>query len=191
MRFTVATLLETQPILSGASDRRRTWGAACRERHRGAIVAAAPAARGAYWSFHMTPADTMLLSPRTTTKTRLPVAKTLSPTQPGAIKLARRYGDALICVRYRRDTEGRQRITTVELVVERVDIVDDDRAARRPDGRRKHGDDIVGVRIRIDELELRSAARRCGATWDRNAHLWRMTRRNAKQLGLNSRVIEN
>ncbi len=34
------------------------------------------------------------------------VVKKMSPSQPGALKLARRYGDALICVRYRHDAQG-------------------------------------------------------------------------------------
>src|SRR4051812_41936053 len=46
------------------------------------------------------------------------IVKRLSASQAGAIKLARRYGDALVCVRYRHDLQGRLRYTTVELVVD-------------------------------------------------------------------------
>jgi hypothetical protein len=48
----------------------------------------------------------------------LRVVKKLSPAQPGAIKLGRRYGDALLCVRYRHDNNNQYRYTTVELIVE-------------------------------------------------------------------------
>src|SRR6185369_2650549 len=50
------------------------------------------------------------------------VVKKLSVTQPGALKLAQRYGEALVCVRYRHDAERRYRYTTIELVVERAPI---------------------------------------------------------------------
>ncbi|HKX41878.1 MAG TPA: hypothetical protein VJO99_12025, partial [Burkholderiaceae bacterium] len=51
------------------------------------------------------------------------VVKRLSPTQAGALKLARRYGDALVCVRYRHDAAGRHRYTTVELIIDEAPIV--------------------------------------------------------------------
>ena len=47
------------------------------------------------------------------------VIKRLSASQPGAVKLAQRFGGALVCVRYRHDAQGCIRYTTVELVVDR------------------------------------------------------------------------
>ena len=52
----------------------------------------------------------------------LPVVKKMAPTQPGAIKLHKRFGDQLFCVRYRTDPEGKFRYTTVELIVDTVEI---------------------------------------------------------------------
>ena len=49
-------------------------------------------------------------------KTRL----ILKPGQRGTKSLAKKYGDALLCVRFRYDAELRQRLKTVELIVERV-----------------------------------------------------------------------
>lgn len=51
-------------------------------------------------------------------------------------------------------------------------------------------DRIVGVRIRFDEAELREVARRAGATWDREAKLWRMTYRAATSLNLRGLIVE-
>ena len=51
-------------------------------------------------------------------KTR--IVKRLAPDQAGAKKLARQYGNALVCVRYRQDPEQGLRYTTVELVVARA-----------------------------------------------------------------------
>jgi hypothetical protein len=109
-------------------------------------------------------------------KSRPRVSKTLSPNQPGAIKLARRHGDALVCVRYRLTADGRHRWTTIELIVERIPVVR--RTAR-----------IVGVRIGFEETRLQQAVRAKGATWDRSAKLWRLDQRAAAVLGLESRIV--
>lgn len=103
------------------------------------------------------------------------VAKKFAPDQRGAIRLARRYGNALVCVRHRHDPTGRHRVVTVELALEMVPIV------RRPSP-------IVGVHIAYSESALRAAARAGGAEWDREAKLWRMPRSVARSLGLLGRV---
>ena len=103
------------------------------------------------------------------------VVKTMSPTQPGALKLAQLHGDALVCVRYRHDAQGRRRYTTVELVVEIVPVRTKSTAADL---------EIVGVKVDYNEKELQSVVRKNGATWDRQAKVWRMPRKVAKELGL-------
>jgi hypothetical protein len=108
---------------------------------------------------------------------RLRVAKKLLPGQPGTLKLGRRFGDALLCVRYRLDAQARRRYTTVEL------IVDHGPMAPRPDR-------LVGVRIRFEEAELRNQVKQHGAVWDRNAGVWRMPYRTASGLGLKARIVE-
>ena len=50
-------------------------------------------------------------------KTRL----ILKPGQPGTKRLVEKYGDALLCVRFKYDAESRQRLKTVELIVEKTD----------------------------------------------------------------------
>lgn len=119
----------------------------------------------------------MSIGPRTPHHERLRVAKKLLPGQPGTLKLARQFGDALLCVRYRLDAEAQRRYTTVEL------IVDHGPTAPRP-GR------MVGVRVRYQETELRRQIKDQGATWDRNAGLWRMPYRKAAAMGLKERVVE-
>jgi hypothetical protein len=105
---------------------------------------------------------------------RARVVKKLRPTQPGALKLARRFGDALVCVRYRRDDEARRRYTTVELVVDEAPVVD------RP----PPADVQVAVRIPFDDKPLRQRAKSLGAQWDHRAGVWRMPHSIAKQLDL-------
>ena len=60
----------------------------------------------------------------------------LRPGQRGTKKLAKEYGDRLLCVRYRYDEERFRRLKTVELVVEETPWWPEDRRAGRGEGRR-------------------------------------------------------
>jgi hypothetical protein len=108
---------------------------------------------------------------------RLRVVKTLSPGQPGALKLGRKYGRDLVCVRYRIDDRG-LRYTTVEVVVDRVPVV------KRPNR-------IVGIRVQFHESSLQSTVKAGGGKWDKPAKLWRLPYSVALALGLQDRVVEN
>lgn len=105
------------------------------------------------------------------------IVKRLLPSQRGALKLARRYGDALVCVRYRHNANGTYRYTTVELVVEEAPVLS-----------RKTENAIVGVRIAQAEVELQRRVREKGARWDPVAKLWRMPGKLMRALGLLDRV---
>lgn len=105
------------------------------------------------------------------------VVKKLSASQAGALKLARRFGPALVCVRYRQDERGLRRYTTVELVVDDAPVV-----SERTDAM------IVGVKIEITETALRHLVKQHGAQWDREARVWRMSNKWARILGLDRRI---
>lgn len=107
----------------------------------------------------------------------LRVIKRMAPHQPGAVKLARRYGKDLVCVRYRSDPDGLHRWTTVELIVEKVPIV------KRPVP-------TVALRLRHDERELRAELLRQGGAWDGGARLWRAPLNAVQALGLLGRIVE-
>lgn len=106
------------------------------------------------------------------------VVKRLSASQPGALKLARRFGDALVCVRHRHDPLGRYRYTTVELVVDEAPV------ARQP-----KFDAMVMVRLAFNETELRQLVRTHGALWHAKRRLWCMPRSTAKELRLLTRIV--
>ena len=108
---------------------------------------------------------------------RLRVSKKLQPGQPGTLKLARRFGNALVCVRYRLDADAQRRYTTVELIVDQSPMVN-------------RTDRLVGVRVRYAEAELRQVVRDHGAIWDQRAGLWRMPLRIATRLGLRERIVQ-
>jgi len=106
------------------------------------------------------------------------VVKRLRPSQPGALKLTRRYGEALVCVRYRHNADGTHRYTTVELVVEDAPVAS-----------RAHLDAIVLVRLAFTDATRRHRALAHGAKWDVERQLWQMPRRTAKKLRLAKRIV--
>ena len=81
-------------------------------------------------------------------KTRL----ILKPGQQGTKSLAKKYGDALLCVRFRYDAKSRQRLKTVELIVERT--------AWTPPEPRYDSEARVPLRIRADDMKARTQAKR-------------------------------
>ena len=83
-------------------------------------------------------------------KTRL----ILKPGQKGTKRLTDKYGDALVCVRFRYDAESRQRLKTVELIVERADWT-----SPAP---KYSVDTPVPLRIEGYEKELRAQAKAAG-----------------------------
>jgi hypothetical protein len=103
--------------------------------------------------------------------------------QPGTKKLQREYGSNLLCVRYRYDEDSRQRIKTVEIVVDRVKWQRSNAC----------GDDSALVRFRIDGREdlLRRAVLLAGGRWEEDSDTWTLPRHSASALGLLSRLVES
>jgi hypothetical protein len=114
--------------------------------------------------------------PKPTTSS-LRVTKKLAPESRGALKLARQFGEALVCVRHRTDDRGEYRYTTVELLVEKAPI-------------RPRTDRIVAIRTSPAERSLHTVLRAAGGTWDYKARLWRIPRRVAGILKLVNRIVE-
>ncbi len=85
-------------------------------------------------------------------KTRL----ILKPGQRGTKSLAEKYGDALLCVRFRYDARLRQRLKTVELIVERSEWT--------PQQPRYTADTLVPLRIEAGDMTTRCQAKAAGGT---------------------------
>ena len=116
--------------------------------------------------------------PNNLAKTR--ITKRLAPDQPGAKKLARRFGDELVCVRYRQDQAAGHCYTTVEIVVDDAPILNDRRLPS-----------IVYLRIAAGELALQRSVRQEGAEWDRQRRAWRISKEAMLRLQLQHRVVRN
>ncbi len=104
------------------------------------------------------------------------VAKKIRPHQRGAIKLSRAYGEDLLCVRYRENPDGTERLTTVELIVERAII-------------QKRHDPLVQFKIWHDELDLRRQVKARGARYDAKTYRWELPRSEVLRLGLRQRIV--
>lgn len=94
---------------------------------------------------------------------------------PGAIKLTRKYGDALVCVRYRISPDGSERTTTIELVLERTAV-------------QRKANPLVAVKIYPSETRLAAKAKAKGAWFNARTRLWKMRRNDAQSLGLGNRI---
>lgn len=108
----------------------------------------------------------------------LHVIKTLRPPQPGTRKLLAEHGDALVCVRYRRDAAGLNSCTTVELVVQRKSM-----QGAAFDRRQFH------LWISRDETALREMVRAHGGRWQPDTLTWRVDGQTVKRLRLQERIV--
>ena len=115
------------------------------------------------------------LKTKTTDQDQWRVAKKINTNQRGAIKLSRMYGKELLCVRYRENPDGTERLTTVELVVERVII-------------QKRDDPVVSFKLKQDELDLRRQVMDKGARYDGKNYMWKLRRSEVLRLGLKDRI---
>jgi hypothetical protein len=89
----------------------------------------------------------------------------LKPGQKGTKALVQKYGDALVCIRYRYDETTRTRLKTVELIIEKKELP--------PSKRQKVSDNtLVPVTITYGERELGRMAKSLGGKWDSDVKLW-------------------
>ncbi len=93
-------------------------------------------------------------------KTRL----VLRPGQRGTKQLVGKYGDALICIRFRYDEVTRKRLKTVELIEEQTDW--------EPPPPRFAPDTLVPLRIAASNMPLRVKVKAAGGKWIPEEQLW-------------------
>jgi hypothetical protein len=106
----------------------------------------------------------------------------LRPGQPGTKKLLEKYGEDLVCVRYRYDSANMKRITTVELIVEVTPW--------QPQAHRIPMNKNVCVRIEYGEIELGRKVKAAGGVWNRKKKLWELHYQQVLKLGLIERMVQ-
>ncbi len=101
----------------------------------------------------------------------LRIAKRYAPTQNGAKRFLRRYGDQLVCVRHRLSDDGKVRHTTIELLVESTPIASRMRS-------------IIALRIPQTDKGSRQLLMACDAKWTPKERVWLVPQLVAKNLKL-------
>lgn len=117
------------------------------------------------------------------------VRQTLKPGDAGTRKIAARFGDKLVCVRYRVDAAHGVRYTTVELIVDQALLTR--RRSKPPSSWVPDRNPMVGVRIFYREDTLREKAKDEGAIWRPRQKLWEMPLQTARRLGLGNRIVRD
>ena len=88
----------------------------------------------------------------------------LKQGQRGTKQLSEKYGDDLLYVRFRYDAETRQRLKTVELIVERTEWA--------PPQPRYDADTLLPLRINPVDMQARLQVKPAGGRWDPEKKLW-------------------
>lgn len=109
-------------------------------------------------------------------KTRL----ILKPGQRGTKRLTEKYGDTLVCVRFRYDPVTKKRLKTIELVIEKTDW--------EPPPEKLSADSLVAVKIEGYETELRKKIKSSGGTWKPEQKLWYVKYGNIKGTPLEKHI---
>lgn len=115
------------------------------------------------------------------------VKATMKPGQNGTRKLIEKYGDRLVCVRYRYDRQYGKRYTTVELIEEESSwgMQGEVKAQALPPAEPQR----LGIKVEYWETDLRGKVKAAGGIWRPRQKLWEMRYEDVVALGLENRVI--
>lgn len=109
------------------------------------------------------------------------IQRKLAAGKPGTKKLLQKYGDKLLCVRYRYDTERKEKMKTVEIIVEKDPW--DGNEGKIP------GNKIMHIRVGYGELGTRNIVKAAGGRWNRERRVWELPYQQVQALGLENRII--
>ena len=111
----------------------------------------------------------------------MPASTKLKPGQNGTKGLVAKYGDALLCVRYRYDKQNRTRLKTVELIIEKKPWI--------PTAHRYGNDALVPVRIGFADKALRELAKAVRGKWNPEERVWYIQYGKIKGTELEKHII--
>ncbi|MFQ6112683.1 MAG: hypothetical protein ACE5NG_01200 [bacterium] len=112
----------------------------------------------------------------------LKIKRVVKPGQPGTKKLTERYGDNMICVRYRYDAENKRVLKTIELIIENMPW--------QPHSERIPKNKIVNLRVAANEIELRKRVKAAGGKWHPGKQVWQLAYKDILNLGLKERIVD-
>jgi hypothetical protein len=133
------------------------------------------------------------------------VGTTRRPGQKGTKRLLERFGSKLLYVRYRYDRHTGRRYTTVELVVDSQPwsprspsggVCTAPDSCPAPDAPRDGpagcpGDPsaLVGLRVGVDESDVRARVKAAGGQWSPQKRVWLLPLRRVRALRLQDRIV--
>ena len=110
-------------------------------------------------------------------------AKTIYPGQAGSKKWMQKYGDDLLCIRYKYDAENREKIKTVELLAEKQEW--------RIEKRKIPHNKTVRLKVAYGEKNIGRLVRAAGGTWNREERVWELPYGEVLALDLVDRIVES
>lgn len=108
------------------------------------------------------------------------IQRKLAAGRPGTKKLLQKYGERLLCVRYRYDTERKEKMKTVEIVVQKNRW---DRNGKIP------GNKTMCIRVAYNEIKTRSIVKAAGGRWNKEQKVWELPYQEILALGLENRIV--
>ena len=112
----------------------------------------------------------------------------LKPGQRGTKKLLEKYGDKLICVRYRYDIKTCKRYKTAEIIIEEVPWKP--KRKKPPPQKAGNQNKIVGIHLQYQEIELRDTVKKAGGFWNPAEKIWELPYHRVVNLGLKDRIVK-
>lgn len=110
--------------------------------------------------------------------------KTVISGQYGTKRLKDKYGDKLLAVRYKLDTQRRKKIKTAEIIVDEWGL-----SERRRGMQRTPHNKIVHLYVEYGERGLGLTIRNAGGIWNKEKRYWELAYGKVMQLGLEDRII--
>lgn len=107
--------------------------------------------------------------------------KTLMPGDPGTQKWIKKFGDQLICIRYKYDRIRKKKLKTVELIVEEKES--------KKLKTQIPWNKIVKVKIKYGEINLARLVKQAGGKWNTKEKVWEICYGEVKSLGLTHRLV--
>jgi hypothetical protein len=108
--------------------------------------------------------------------------KILKPGQPGTKKCTEKFGDSLICVRYKIDKIHNRRLKTAEIIIDEKQLI-----FRR---KRIPANKLVPLKVDYNNTYLRKLVKYAGGKWDSDNKVWELPYNKVMQLGLEKNMLD-
>jgi hypothetical protein len=112
------------------------------------------------------------------------------PGQKGTRRLVEKFGNKLVCVRYRYDYEQGMRYKTAEIIVAEAAWQPPVQEPRPAPVTKIKTTPYVGLKIHYSEKSLRDDLKAIGAHWSPGDRLWYAPEEYVKRIGLTDRIVK-